>query len=578
MQKIVNSIKKAALNLGYEAIDYAVMHPKDESHGDVSTNVALVLAKKTGKNPRQIAEKIITSLQNDIEVNRMIDKVEVAGPGFINMFFRKEWLVEEVEQAVKDTYGTNKTLSGKKVMVEYTDPNPFKEMHIGHLMSNTIGESIARLNEARGAEVKRANYQGDVGLHVAKSIWGLLRKFETRISKFEIEKWIEVWEKKPVHERQKMMGQAYAAGATKYEESEAAKTEMHELNKKIYQQTDPAINAIYQAGREWSLAYFETIYRRLGTKFDEYFFESQAGKIGLEVVEEGLEKKILEIGEEGAVVYRGEKEGLHTRVFRNKLGLPTYEAKDLGLAKSKYDRYPYNLSYIVTANEITEYFKVVLTVMGKLYPELRAKTTHVPHGIMKLPTGKMSSRTGKVVTAENLLDELKEAVLLKMGERAIDSKEQVADKIAVGALKFAVLRQQIGGDIVYEPEKMTALEGATGPFVQYTYARIQSVLAKTKKIASSGKLQGSDVNKDELNILRWIYRYPEVVSQAAEGFAPHILAGYLTELASRFNTFYNRNRIADGENRDFRLQMTKAVGQTLRNGLHILGIESPREM
>lgn len=568
------AIEKAVKELGYMPLKFVVEHPKEESHGDYSTNVSLLVAKEQGQKPREVAEKLVQLLQNDILVNRMIDRIEVAGPGFINFWLKKEWLYSELENASKVGYGHGEKLKGKKVMVEYTDPNPFKEFHIGHLMSNAVGESLTRLLEAEGAEVKRACYQGDVGLHVAKSVWGLMKKMEQEDQK------LADLEEKTIKERQQLMGQAYAYGATQYENDESAKSEMNKLNKMIYAESDTTVTELYRKGREWSLDYFELIYDRLGTEFDEYFFESEAGKVGLEVVEEGLKKNVLEIGEEGAVVYRGEKDGMHTRVFRNKLGLPTYEAKDLGLAKTKYTRYKYDLSFIVTANEIDEYFKVVLKVMDQLYPDLRAKTTHLSHGVMKLTTGKMSSRTGKIVTGEGLLDELKEVVLAKMGKRQIAQREEVADQVAVAALKYTVLKQALGGDIVYDPVKMTNLEGNTGPFVQYAYARARSILNKFKidqQSAIDNKQSG--LATEELSLLRWIYRYPEVVEAASANFAPHQVATYLYELASRFNTFYQACRVEEGGKvNTLRYQLTGAVANILKSGLNLLGIQAPEEM
>lgn len=555
--------------------DFNVTHPKDESHGDYATNLALLLAKKLSMNPREVAEKLITSLQNDTELATLIDtsKIHVAGAGFINFTLTTQYLRLQVERAREVGYGKSARLAGQKIMVEYTDPNPFKEMHIGHLMSNTIGEAVARLIEMSGAEVKRACYQGDVGLHVAKSVWGMREKLKNENTEIEV---LAAWDLK---RRQKFMGEAYAYGATKYEEDEAAKTEMITLNKQIYERSDSSVNALYDLGREWSLEYFESIYARLGTKFDQYFFESEAGPIGLKVVEEGLEKGILEIGEGGAVVYRGEKEGLHTRVFRNKLGLATYEGKELGLAKTKYERYKYDKSYIVTANEITEYFKILISVMKQLYPELGNKTIHVPHGVMKLTTGKMSSRTGKVVTGEGLLNELQEVVLTKIGEREIKNKEQVSDNVAVAALKYTVLRQQVGGDIVYEPEKMTNLEGATGPFVQYSFARSSSILKKFKITSKNEQNSVSALEPAELSLSRFLYRYPELIEEAGRTLSPHMLVTYVTELAARFNTFYQNCRVEeDGVVNTLRYELTEAVSNVLKSGLNTLGIVAPEEM
>ena len=601
MKMIRDLVNQAIKGLGLPVVEFSVEHPKNESHGDYSCNIAMVAGSGS---PRELAEKLVEQIYKDRNFVKTFEKVEVAGPGFINFYLKQEFLAEEVTKATQSGYGKNDNLKGQKTFVEYTDPNPFKEFHIGHLMSNTIGESLARILEANGAEVRRANYQGDVGLHVAKAIYGLLFKIQnpkskitnkSRISKSQIQNWIEEWQNKNLLERQKMMGDAYAYGATQYEIDENAKAEMQSLNKEIYeglvQPARPGLAGVmdmYQAGREWSLAYFETIYARLGTKFDEYFFESEAGPVGLKVVEEGLEKGVLEVGEEGAVIFPGEKYGLHTRVFRNKLGLPTYEAKDLGLAKTKWERWQYDRSYIVTANEIDEYFKVLLKTLSLLYPELSAKTTHLSHGMMKLKSGKMSSRTGKVVTGEGLLDELKEVVLAKMGDpsspkatngqrRKIKNREKVADQIAVGALKYSVLKQAVGGDIVYEPDKITNLEGDTGPYIQYTYVRALSVLNKFQAPNSKLQTNSNDINlkTEELAIMRWIYRYGEVVMAAGEKYSPHMVAGYVYELATRFNTFYNQHQIVGSE---FRLLLTQAVAETLRSGLGLLGIEAPEEM
>ncbi len=283
-----------------------------------------------------------------------------------------------------------------------------------------------------------------------------------------------------------------------------------------------------------------------------------------------------QLGKEGAVVFSGEKYGLHTRVFRNKLGLPTYEAKDLGLAKTKWERWHYDRSYIVTANEIDEYFKVLLKTLSLLYPELASKTTHLSHGMMKLTSGKMSSRTGKVITGEGLLNELRDVVMKKMGDRNIKDRESVADTVAVGALKYTVLKQAVGGDITYEPEKITNMEGDTGPYLQYTYARTQSVLKKAGKELHHYTITPLDhFNSEEISILKWIYRYPEVVSSACDKYAPHMIAGYTYELGQRFNTFYNQHKIVDNQ---LRILITEAVALTLKSGLNLLGIVAPEEM
>jgi len=597
MKIIRDLINQAIKILGLPATEFSVEHPGDEKFGDYCSNVAMQLFAKfqipnsksqtSYKNPREVAQEVVSqwSMVNG-QWSKIIEKIEVAGAGFINFYLKPEFFLEETKKATGSGYGRNEDLKGKKIMVEYTDPNPFKEMHIGHLMSNTIGESLARILVANGATVKRANYQGDVGLHVAKSVWGLRKMLDDR------HQTLVDLQGESLKERQKFMGQAYALGSSKYETDPTpptatlgARAEINKLNQQIYARTDEKVNELYDIGRKWSLEYFERIYQRLGTKFDEYFFESEAGKVGLEVVKEGLKKKVLEIGDEGAIVFKGEKYGLHTRVFRNKLGLPTYEAKDLGLAKTKWGRYKYDLSYIVTANEIDEYFKVLLQTLSLLYPDLAARTRHLSHGMMKLTSGKMSSRTGVVVTGEGLLNDLHEAVLKKMGERDIKDREEVADVVGVGALKYTVLKQAVGGDIVYDPEKMTNLEGNTGPYIQYTYVRAFSVLNKFQipidklQTILNLKFDALDLQSQELALLRWIYRYPEVVEEAGEKFAPHLVATYIYELAARFNTFYQACRVEDsGEVNPLRYLLTQAVANVLQSGLGLLGIVAPAEM
>jgi len=571
--KIINEIiDKALSELKLPNVAYSVTHPKEESHGDYSVNVAMILAKQLSQNPRELAEKIVEKVRSEKgEGKSGFEKVEVAGAGFINFYLTKEYLLKELTNATNPSFGKNENLNKQKTYVEFTDPNPFKEFHIGHLMSNTIGEALCRIFEANGAIVKRANYQGDVGLHVAKSIWGLEQKLKID------GKQLEDLQGQALQERIGYLGAAYAYGAGLYETDETAKIAMNEMNGQIYKRTNDQINEYYDQGRAWSLEYFETIYSRLGTKFDEYFFESEAGPAGLKVIEEALSKGVLELGEEGAVVFKGEKYDLHTRVFRNKLGLPTYEGKELGLPQMKYGRWAYDKSFIVTANEIDEYFKVLLKVLSLISPELGGKTTHLSHGMMKLTTGKMSSRTGKVVTGEGLLDELKETVLVKMGEREVKNREEIADQVAVGALKYTVLRQALGGDIVYEPEKMTNLEGNTGPFIQYTFARCSSILRKFT--LRETPLKSEDMNDQEQSILRWLYRYPEVVAEAGVNYAPHLVSTYIYELASRFNSFYQACRVEEnGEVNALRYELTKATANVLKNGLGLLGIQAPAEM
>ncbi|MBI5356956.1 arginine--tRNA ligase [Candidatus Collierbacteria bacterium] len=605
---IKTAIKKTLNDLGFPEVQISLEHPAVESHGDWSSNIALTLFPLTKSpkfpnlpnlpdlsSPRQIAETIVVRLSTDKELKKVVAKIDVAGPGFINFHLTQNTLFDELERIdkKKNKFGSGDSLSGKKIMVEFTDPNPFKEFHIGHLFSNVVGEALSRLLASQGAIVKRANYQGDVGMHVAKAVWGMIQKIKNQKSK------IKELEKLPLNEKAKFLGKAYAFGATKFEEDEKVKKEITELNKKIYDKY-PEVMELYSIGRKWSLDYFETIYKRLGTKFDYYYFESVAGEVGLEFVRENLKKGIFQESQ-GAIVFPGEKHGLHTRVFVNSLGLPTYEAKDLGLAPTKYKDFKYDESVIVTGNEINEYFKVLITALKQINPGLGKKAHHISHGMVRLPEGKMSSRTGKVLTGEWLLDEVKKTILKLMAKAdspfSVSDREEIAEKIAVGSIKYALLKAGTGHDVIFDFEKSISVDGNSGPYLQYTYARCQSVLAKatipdTERL-NQQLITNNQFNPEELSILRFIYRFPEVVQTAATQYSPNLICTFLYELAQRFNTFYNKHRILESneekvmsneqktknkEQIQFRLSLTSAVSQVLKNGLNLLGIQAPEKM
>ncbi len=585
MEEIQKAVRAALKELGIETGEIILEHPADLGHGDYSTNVALRYAKEAGMKPRELAEKIVKNFQFsrlqiggqaifNFQKEKIIEKVEVAGAGFINFYLSKEFFTERVAEILANGqhFGRNKSLAGQKVMVEYTDPNPFKEFHIGHLMSNAIGESIARLVEVSGAKVIRACWQGDVGLHVAKAVWGMWQKVESlklQVESFDV----------------KDLGEAYALGSQKYETDENAKGEVNELNKKIFDRSDEKVNELYDWGRKISLEHFEEIYRKLGTKFDYYFFEGKEGREGEKIVAEFLKKGVFEESE-NAVVFRGEKYGLHTRVFLTSQGLPTYETKELGLNKAKFEKEPgLNQSIIITANEQSEYFKVVLKAMEEVMPEIAKKTKHISHGMMRFTSGKMSSRTGNVITGESLITAVENLVMEKIKDRElpVEEKQSIASAVAISAIKYSILRAGIGSDIIYDFEKSISFEGDSGPYLQYAYARAMSVLGK----AGDKKIRGcltsvkiADVrHPQEVGVTeRLLYRFPEIVSRAAKEFEPHYIATYLIELAGAFNSFYAKNKIIGSDEESYRLVLTKAVAIVLKNGLWLLGIDAPERM
>lgn len=561
MQDVIRTaIEDTLKDLGLPAVDFVVEHPADLSHGDYATNVSLVASKVAGKSPRELAEQISAALEGKIEY---VDKIDIAGPGFINFHLARDFFAKEVVRAVQggDKWGHNDDWSGQTVLVEYTDPNPFKEFHIGHLFTNAVGESIARLFMAQGAEVRRVNYQGDVGLHVASAIYGMKKLGLSPNQDFTA----------------KDLGRAYALGATANKDDETAKAEIRTINKAVYERSDSEINALYDRGREVSLKYFETIYAMVDTKFDHYFFESEAAPRGKELVVNNPE---VFPESEGARVFKGEEYGLHSRVFLNSEGLPTYEAKELALAKLKNDYVKYDHSVISTANEISEYFKVLLKAMSFVYPDLAEKTEHIGHGMVRLSTGKMSSRTGDVIAASDFIDEITASAEAKMKESGVTEGLDLARDIAIGAIKYATLKGSIYQNTIFDKDQALSFEGASGPYLQYTHARISSVLEKAKMAGVSPELKTETLPESPYEVEKLLYRFSEVVEDAFAEREPHQVATYLIELAAVFNTFYANERIADASDQHapYKALLASAVKQTIKNGLWLLAIKAPEKM
>jgi arginyl-tRNA synthetase len=289
-----------------------------------------------------------------------------------------------------------------------------------------------------------------------------------------------------------------------------------------------------------------------------------------------LAKNIFEKSD-GAVVFRGENfdSHLHTRVFLNTEGLPTYEAKELGLAKIKASKYPADISISVTGNEINDYFKVVLRAMQELMPDLAEKIKHLSHGMLRLPGGKMSSRTGQVITAEFLIEEVKKKVLEKIKERQLseEEKNEISEKVSVGAIKYSILKQGIGKDIIFDFDKSLSFEGDSGPYLQYAYTRALSVLKKAEEagVTPEGSPQGSrELPSGDLTHL--LYQFPEIVTRAYRELAPQFIVSYLIEVAGAFNSFYAQNQIIGSDDEASRLALTRATSIVLKNGLDLLGI------
>lgn len=559
-EQIHKVISEALKTLKIDTVDFVVDHPTDKrTRADYFSNVAMVVAKKLGQTPHEVAMDIQAAISD--EHMHYFSMVEVAAPGFINFHLQREFYAEILGAIFEegDNWGRNNSLNNALVMVEYTSPNLFKPLHIGNLVGNIIGESLTRLFEYNGADVKRLNYPSDIGLTVAKAVWGLIK---TGGNGDDI----------------LALGEAYKVGNDAYENDESAKAEIVTINQALYEESDPTLMEIRARGIATSKRQLDAICERLGTTFDAVIFESEAAPTGTHIVNAALGTVFTE--SDGAVVYEGERVGLHTRVFLNSKGLPTYEAKDLGNFSKKQALFPnWNTSIVVTGNEQTEYFKVLYAAIKELYPDVASRTLeHIPTGFLTLTTGKMSSRKGNVLTGESLLEEMEEAAREKAAETRTDNLEALAQEVAVAALKYQILRQGVGSNIVFDKERALSFEGDSGPYLQYTYARINSVL---EKAASVGVVPSIDVIYPPISDVEMlVYQFDEVIATALKERAPHKVAGFLTELAGAFNSFYAQEKIADAsdEYAPYKAAIAKAVAITLKNGLWVLGIKAPERM
>jgi len=656
------------LKLSVDGVSFDL--PTDLSHGDFTTNIAMRLAKTAQVNPFELAQSIVKHIPTD----DLIEKVEAIKPGFINIFVKPSALLSTFDFRPS-------TRKPERVCVEYTDPNPFKEFHIGHLYSNTVGESLARLQEAAGHDVYRLCYQGDVGLHVACSVYGMIEgnisassflgeggsadKAETEGVTFEQA------ESFPLTDRVKWLGKCYAFGATANKENPEASEKIKKLNAQLFQiaqemwvKDDPnfkpqidykqfvkeevyphdLVSEYYVTGRQWTLDYFDEIYKKLGTQskksdaqgaFDHYYFESAVAEFGYTTVMQYLEKGLFEKSD-GAIVSSKEKNGLHTRVFINSHGLPTYEAKELGLNPEKYKKYKFDKSIIITANEINEYFKVLLWNLKQIDPYVGEHTIHIGHGVVRLPEGKMSSRTGKILSGEALIEEASRRAFdimnrtsnrpteMNIGGKVVTSRKDayvpvrdllgnLPEKIAIAAIKYSLLKTNLGKDVTFSFDESLSFEGNSGPYLLYTIVRCKSILGKSKveslKSVKSESLRGSaeggdvaispnvtlsptkgpndyqlstiNYQPDDLLLLRLLARYDSVIAQAADKLAPHSVCTYLYTLASEFSSYYAKVNILkteDVELKQFRLWLVSKIADTLTKGVNILGFEAVEKM
>lgn len=563
--QIEKDLKKTIKELGFESSDIVIYISENVLFGDYTTNSALQLSKQiSGKNnqsPREIANQIVEKFGHP----SYLERIDIAGPGFINFFIKEEALIKGINETVEIKAIKEGDDFPERVLVEYASPNAFKPLHIGHLRNIITGESISRILQYSGKEIFRVTYTSEIGPPVAKTIWGIRQNPE---------KFLEIEKNATVIEKIKFLGDCYVAGNAAYESDPKAKEEIDQINIKLYQE-DENLTLLWQKTRSWSLAYLTTLYSRLGSEFDAEIYESDMAKIGAEVVRQYLGSVFVE--DQGAIIFPGEKYGLHNRVFITSKGTPTYEAKDLGVNQREQELFPYDRVIHVVGSEQTEYFKVITKAIEQIDPKMTGRKIHQPYGFVSLSTGKMSSRMGNVILAEELIDKIKEEIKTNYSQ---DASEKTLETIAIAAVKFAYLKFGLTSDIALDIKQSVALHGDSGPYLLYTYARINSILEKAQDKQSlpedkkaEAKTSVTELEPEEREVLRQLDYFEPIAERAATDFSPNDLANYLLNLSKAFNQFYEKHPVLGSKKEDLRLKIAARVGDRIKLGCYLLGFE-----
>jgi len=536
--------------------------------GEINADLAFPcfhLAKQEKRNPIKIAEELEQKLKKKIATGSLVKDVRAMGP-YVNFYIDNERFSEGIIKDVlkqEEKFGKGEKKK-EKIMVEFAHPNTHKAFHIGHTRNITLGESICRLLESNGITVVRTNYQGDIGMHVAKTLWGLMRLKKLK-------------EKEPKDGKGQWLGIIYAK-ASKFAQDEEVKEKVNEINQKLYA-GDAKLVKLWKRTRQWSLDYYNNvIYPDFGVKFDRLYFESEVEKKGTEIAKDILKKGIAKMSE-GAIIMDFEKENMGIYILLKSDGTPLYATKDLYLAELQDKEYRADKILHVVAAEQDLYFRQLFKTMELYSPELAKKEEHMSYELVILPSGKMASREGKVIlyddTLAKMIDIIKDKV--KKSGRKFSGKvlEVKSKQIALGAIKYAMLSHDSRKVIVFNEEEVLSFEGNTGPYIQYTHARANSILKKSKKdVAKKVKL----TDEKEFDIAKKISMFSETIQRSSKDYKPHYLANYLFELATDFNEYYHQTRVMGSENETSKLALVKSVMIVLENGLKLLGIEAPDEM
>lgn len=529
-------------------------------------------AKVWKKSPADIAK---TLAAKPVAGSKLIERIAAAGP-YVNFFLNGERLVKTVVTAVlKDqaNYGRTGQGKGKSVMIEYPSNNTHKEFHIGHFRNVCIGNAVVQLYRKAGYRVYPVNYLNDFGNHVARCLWGL-RKFHAN--------------EQPPENKQKWLGEVYAEASRYLKDHPEAKPEVDAVQQKL-EARDRDLWPLFMETRQWSIDRFEQLFKELGVEHEHLFCEKDVKSGGQKIVDKMLKKGIAEVGERGAIIIDLRPYHLDIALVRKADGAGLYLTSDLALAAEKFKRFNVNESIHVTGQEQIFYFKQLFKILE--LTGFKKKMTHIGYGLVALPEGKMSSRTGNVILYEDLRDEVYKKMSAETKNRHADWPERklrdTAFKLSLAALKFDMQKHEAAKNIVFNEDEATAVEGFSGPYVLYVIARINSLAKKAGQIKKTGpirrtaiRFQGAD-SPEEKKLALLIGGYEDIIGKALAGYNPSAVARYCFDLAQAFNDFYNHHSVLDAGDPELvgaRLAVARATRQVLTDALGLLTIEPVEEM
>ena len=588
-QKIQQAVLKAVKELYGQEVPEK-MAQLQKTRAEFEGNLTLVVfpfVKMAKKKPEDVAKEIGEYLVSNCTEVAAYNVVK----GFLNLVIAKEaWIALLNDIDADPHYGEKKaTEDSKLVMIEYSSPNTNKPLHLGHVRNNLLGFSLAKIMEANGNKVVKTNIVNDRGIHICKSMlawlkWGngitpekAGKKGDHLIGDFYV-----AFDKHYKEELQQLMD----GGMTK-EEAEANSTLMKEARTmlKKWEDGDEEVRSLWRTMNEWVYAGFDETYARMGVSFDKIYYESNTYLEGKEKVLEGLEKGIFYRKDDNSVWADLTADGLDQKLLLRTDGTSVYMTQDIGTAKLRFQDYPIDQMIYVVGNEQNYHFQVLSLLLDKLGFSWGKDLIHFSYGMVELPNGKMKSREGTVVDADELMDEMI-ATARKMSEGRLkgvpeDEMDDVYRIIGLGALKYFILKVDPRKNMLFNPQESIDFNGNTGPFVQYTYARIRSVLRKSDEADAATDITAYEPNEKEIEIIQRIADFPSVVSEAGRTYSPALIANYVFELAKGYNQFYHDYSILKEENgvaRAFRLHLSRTVADIIRRGFSLLGVEVPERM